>query len=60
MLLMMGSADALPSAPVEKTKFIEDMSDAQVAKAVCRCTFFLNFSQFCAIMNIKPCISYRF
>jgi len=30
-LLLMGSADALPSAPVEKTKFIEDMSDSQVA-----------------------------
>ena len=35
MLLMMGSADALPEAPVAKTVFVEDMSDAQVAKAVC-------------------------
>ena len=35
MLLMMGSADALPEAPKTKTQFIEDMSDAQVAKAVC-------------------------
>lgn len=32
-LLMMGSADELPSAPEQKTQFIEDMTDAQVAKA---------------------------
>ena len=31
---MMGSADALPTAPEQKTQFIEDMTDAQVAKAV--------------------------
>ena len=30
----MGSADALPTAPEQKTQFIEDMTDAQVAKAV--------------------------
>ncbi len=31
---MMGSADELPSAPVEKTKFIEDMTDEDAAAAV--------------------------
>ena len=31
---MMGSSDALPQAPAEKTKFIEDMTDAQLAQAV--------------------------
>jgi len=32
-LLMMGSADALPSAPVQKTKFVEDMSESELSKA---------------------------
>ena len=38
MLMMMGSAEALPSAPAEKTKFIEDMSEAEAASAVSRLT----------------------
>jgi len=42
MLLMMGSAEALPEAPATKTVFIEDMSDAQFAKAVS--TKFENYS----------------
>ena len=33
-LLMMGSADALPSAPIQKTKFVEDMSESELSKAV--------------------------
>ena len=36
MLMMMGSAEALPSAPVKKTKFVEDMSEAEAASAVRR------------------------
>ena len=31
---MMGSADELPSAPKEKPKFIEDMTDEEAAAAV--------------------------
>lgn len=34
MLMMMGSADALPTAPTVKTKFIEDMSEQEAAAAV--------------------------
>ena len=34
MLLMMGSAEQLPQAPVQKTKFLEDMSEAEAAAAV--------------------------
>lgn len=34
MLMLMGSADQLPTAPIEKTKFIEDMSESEAAKAV--------------------------
>lgn len=34
MLMMMGSAEALPSAPAERPKFIEDMSEAEAASAV--------------------------
>jgi len=32
-LLMMGSADALPSAPEQKTKFVEDMNETELSKA---------------------------
>ena len=31
---MMGSSTALPQAPVEKTVFVEDMTDQQLAKTV--------------------------
>jgi ubiquitin carboxyl-terminal hydrolase 14 len=34
MVMMMGSADALPQAPVEKTMFVEDMTEQQLATAV--------------------------
>ncbi|XP_062583237.1 ubiquitin carboxyl-terminal hydrolase 14-like [Saccostrea cucullata] len=34
MLMMMGSADALPQAPVEKTMFVEDMTEQQLATAL--------------------------
>jgi len=33
-LLMMGTADALPEAPVQKTVFMEDMSEEQLANAL--------------------------
>ena len=33
-LLMMGTADALPEAPVQKTVFMEDMSEDQLASAL--------------------------
>ena len=32
--MLMGSADALPNPPAEKTKFIEDMSEMEAAMAV--------------------------
>ena len=34
MLMMMGSADALPTAPKEKTKFLEDMSESELASVL--------------------------
>lgn len=33
-LLMMGSVGELPQAPAEKTVFVEDMTEAQLASAV--------------------------
>ena len=33
--MMMGTADALPQAPVEKPVFVEDMTEQQLATAVC-------------------------
>ena len=35
-LLMMGSVGELPEAPAQKTVFVEDMTDAQLASAVSR------------------------
>ena len=32
---MMGTADELPQAPAEKVVFLEDMTDAELATAVC-------------------------
>jgi hypothetical protein len=34
VLMMMGSVDALPQAPVQQTKFIEDLNDSQLAYAL--------------------------
>ena len=34
MFMVMGSADSLPEAPKEKTRFIEDMTDSEAAAAV--------------------------
>ena len=34
MLLMMGTADELPKEPVQKTVFMEDMTEQQLASAV--------------------------
>lgn len=34
ILMMMGSAEELPSAPAQRTKFIEDMTEAEAASAV--------------------------
>ena len=34
IVLLMGSADALPEKPKEEVKFIEDMSEADVNKAL--------------------------
>ena len=38
MFMLMGSADALPTAPKEKTVFIEDMTEADAARLVSSCT----------------------
>ena len=35
MILMMGTADELPKEPVQKTVFMEDMTEQQLASAVC-------------------------
>lgn len=43
-LLMMGSAGEIPQAPVQKTMFVEDMTDSQLASAVS--------DQHCVIRNM--------
>ena len=42
--MLMGSADSLPEAPKEKTKFIEDMTESEAAAAV---SYGLNLSFGC-------------
>ena len=34
LLMMMGSAEELPQAPTQSTKFIEDMTESEAAAAV--------------------------
>ena len=48
---MMGSSTALPQAPVEKTVFVEDMTDQQLAKTVSSPTDSLQY------MFVKFCLS---
>ena len=33
--MVMGSAEVLPEAPKQKTKFIEDMTESELVSAVC-------------------------
>ena len=39
---MMGSAGELPQAPVQKTVFVEDMTEAELASAVSGCQTILD------------------
>lgn len=39
---MMGSVGELPQAPVQKTVFVEDMTEAQLASAVCEIYLYFN------------------
>ncbi len=40
MLMLMGSADRLPEAPLEPVRFIEDMTDAELSSAVSHTHFY--------------------
>ena len=45
-LLMMGSVGELPQAPAQKTVFVEDMTDAQLASAVSAVSFYKKIYSF--------------
>ena len=58
---MMGTAGEIPQAPAEKTLFMEDMSDAQLASAVSgttalRDTFKCLIFQAVTYCNLRFCV----
>lgn len=53
MLLLMGTADALPSAPQDRPMFMEDMSEQQLASAVSK-SFIYPYSVLYALLFYYP------
>ncbi|CAI8044987.1 Ubiquitin carboxyl-terminal hydrolase 14 [Geodia barretti] len=54
--MMMGSADSLPEAPKQKTKFLEDMTDTEAAAALSLPTGIENFGNTCYLNATLQCL----
>lgn len=56
MFMLMGSSERLPEAPKEKPKFIEDMTESELAQALDTPTGLINLGNTCYISAVVQCL----
>lgn len=56
MILLLGTSEALVAEPVEKTKFIEDMSENELAQAIELPPGLINLGNTCYLNSTVQCL----